>query len=35
MKQVSTNRKPSSLKDDIRVYLRLLGLLNQYNRDGW
>ena len=34
MKQVSTNRKPSSLKDDIRVYLRLLGLLNQYNR-GW
>lgn len=34
MKQISLNRKPSNMKDDIRVYLRLLRLLNQYNR-GW
>ena len=34
MKRVSLNRESSGLKDDIRVYLRLLRLLNQYNR-GW
>ncbi len=34
MKQVSLNRRHSGMKDDIRVYLRLLRLLNQYSR-GW
>ena len=34
MKRVSLNRESSGLKDDIRVYLRLLKLLNQYNW-GW